>query len=455
MNWNHVVMAGWTGRLTGACKMKATTEFTQRYNKMMAEILAESQPDWLQYRRSEAYDLFQRLGLPGQRDDEWKYTSLSGLARQEFVADAPGAAVAVPGGLDTFDCPYAHKLVFINGRFDSSLSIMREPQPGVTVMPLAEAAAFNRPAALEFMGRLDGGNDSLSAFNTALWRDGLYLELERGARLTRPLIVHNISTSAQLVPIRHLLVLGEQAEATVIEHYQSAQSGTHFTSAVTECLLGRQASLTHIKLQDENEQAFHTARIAARQASGSRWLGLSLAAGGMLTRNDIDSRLKEEGAACKLGGMAIGLGRRHVDHHVLVEHVAPRCTSRQHFRSVLTGRARAVFNGHVKVGKGAMQTDAEQLSRNLLLSPDAEADSRPQLEIYADDVKCSHGSATGGLDESQLFYLRTRGIPEMQARGMLVEAFAGEVLDMLEDAALRLSLAAWTADKLCDLDRSS
>lgn len=431
--------------------MKATTEFIHRYNKVLADILAQTQPAWLHNRRSEAYELFQRLGLPGHRDEDWKYTSLGSLERAELDASAAEIAVPALANIDTFDLAQAHKLVFVDGRFNASLSVLHEPQPGVTLMPLAQAVSLNQPAASEFMGRIEGDNAALVAFNAALWRDGVYLELGRGARLTQPLIVHCISTPGRLVPVRHLFVLGEGAEATVIEHYQSAQAGGHFTNAVSECLLGADAALTHIKLQDENDQAFHTARLAARQGAGSRWLNVSLVAGGALTRNDITSQLDGERASCTLHGLAIGAGRRHIDHRTDIDHRLPGGSSRQHYRGVLAGRSRVVFNGRVRVGKGAMQTDAQQLNRNLLLSRDAEADSKPQLEIYADDVKCSHGAATGGLDEAQLFYLRSRGIPASEARHMLIEAFADTVLEVIEDAGLKQALIQWIAAKLPQL----
>jgi Fe-S cluster assembly protein SufD len=428
--------------------MKATTEFIHRYNKVMADILAHAQPAWLHSQRNEAYELFQRLGLPTTRDEDWKYTSLACLERTELETSGAGVSVSALANIDSFNCAYAHKLVFVDGRFNASLSILREPEPGVTLMSLAQAVTLDRPTACEFMGRLDGDNEALAAFNTALWRDGLYLELERGAHLTRPLVVHCISTAGRLAPMRHLIVMGEDAQATVIEHYQSAQGGTHFTNTATECLLGANAAFTHIKLQDENDQAFHTARIVARQGAGSQWLNLSLSAGAALARNDIISHLDGDAAACTLNGLAIGTGRRHADHHLYVDHSHPGGISRQHYRAILADHSRGVFNGRVRVGKGAIKTDAKQLNRNLLLSRDAEADSKPQLEIYADDVQCSHGSATGGLDEAQLFYLRSRGLDQREARNMLVKAFATTVLDVLPSAELKQALNNWVAAKL-------
>ena len=306
--------------------MKPTTEFTQRYNKVLSDILARAEPEWLHDRRSEAYALFQKLGLPTTRDEDWKYTSLASLERAALATWSPEAPV--PAGLptDSFEWAYAHRMVFVDGRFNPGLSILREPEPGVTLVPLSQAVNFNRPAVREFMGRLDSEGEALAAFNTALWRNGLYLELDRGVQLSRPLIVHCLSSGGRLVPLHHLIVLGEGAQASVIEHYQSTQAGVHFTNTVTECLLGAQAKLTHIKLQDEHDQAFHTARIVARQGAGSRWLSLSLAAGGSLTRNDIISHLEGEGASCTLNGLAIGAGRRHVDHHTYINHSLPGCT---------------------------------------------------------------------------------------------------------------------------------
>ncbi|MGO9445409.1 MAG: Fe-S cluster assembly protein SufD [Thiobacillaceae bacterium] len=428
--------------------MTEPVQFIHRYNDVMADILAEAQPAWLHHRRSEAYGLFQKLGLPTTRDEDWKYTSLTGIERAELDAAAARIPAYGTARIDSFDFAEAHRLIFVDGRFDASLSILREPEAGVTLMPLAEAVTLNRPAASEFMGKLDCRGESLAAFNAALWRDGLYLELDRGARLTRPLIVQCLSTAGRLVPMRHLIVLGEAAQATVIEHYQSLQAGVHFTSVVTECLLGANARLTHVKLQDENDQAFHIARVLARQGSGSHWTSLAVCAGARLARNDIISQLEGEAASCTLNGLAIGTGRRHADHHLYVNHRQPRGVSRQHYRGVLADRSRVVFNGRVRVEKGAVKTDAQQLNRNLMLSRDAEADSKPQLEIYADDVQCSHGSATGGLDEAQLFYLRSRGIDDRGARAMLVQAFAVATFDALPEPALKQALTCLIERKL-------
>jgi Fe-S cluster assembly protein SufD len=269
--------------------------------------------------------------------------------------------------------------------------------------------------------------------------------------LGRPLVVQSISTAGRLVPVRHLMVLGEGAKATVIEHYVSAQAGTHFTNAVTECLMGAGARLTHVKLQDEHGQAFHTARIVARQGRGSHLNSLSLVAGGLLTRNDIVSHLTGESAHCLLNGLTLGAGRRHTDHHLFVDHSRPGGTSEQHYSGIAAGRSRIVFNGRIRVAPGASKTDARQLNRNLLLSRDAEIDSKPQLEIYNNDVKCSHGSATGGLDEGQLFYLRSRGLPGTQARAMLIEAFAVAVIDVVKDEKLKSSLRNWIIARLPEL----
>jgi Fe-S cluster assembly protein SufD len=428
--------------------MSELVQFIHRYNDLMADILANDQPAWLHSRRREAYALFQRLGLPTTRDEDWKYTSLTGIERARLDTSTTAVSVPALANIDSFDIADAHKLVFVDGHFHASLSILREPQPGLALMPLAQAVTLNRPGAGQFMGQLDGEGKSLAAFNAALWRDGLYLELDRGAHLTRPLIVHCISTAGRLVPMRHLIVLGEDAEAIIIEHYQSGQAGVHFTNVVTECQLAANSRLTHIKLQDENNQAFHIARIVARQGPGSQWLNLALSAGAALARNDIISHLDGEAAACTLSGLAIGTGRRHTDQHLYVDHHHPGGVSRQHYRGVLADRSRVVFNGRVRVDKGAIKTDAQQLNRNLLLSPDAEADSKPQLEIYADDVQCSHGSATGGLDEGQLFYLRSRGVDEREARRMLVHAFAVATLDVLPNAELKQALTCWVGAKL-------
>jgi len=419
--------------------MSAPAAFIHRFDADFARLAARPQPAWLSERRRASYARFQLRGLPTQRDEDWKYTSLAALERASL--EAPETRVV--GGLPTaFDLLTPWRVAFAAGT--ATPGAVPDLPDGVTLMPLAQALLEGRPAATLHFGTI-AQEESLTDFNSALWRDGLYLEIGPGVALAHPIYVQQVGGGA--TQLRHLLVLGEGSQATLIEHSLSGVAGAHLGNTVSECVLGQGAHLTHIAIQEENAQAMHIARTAARCAAGSRYAHLALSAGGALTRNDLVLHLDGPEAECLLNGLTLGWGRSHTDHHLFVDHAQPGGKSRQLYKSVLWGRARAVFNGRVRVAVGARKTDARQLNRNLLLSAEAEADSKPQLEIFADDVKCSHGSATGGLDAAQIFYLRSRGLDEANARAMLVESFAAEALRDLDDR-LRPTFDAWVRDKL-------
>jgi Fe-S cluster assembly protein SufD len=417
-------------------------EFVHRFDAEFAGIVGGPQPEWLRKRRRQALARFQHAGLPTTRQEDWKYTSLAALDRAQFGVGEEVGHIGAP--LTVLDRLHAYRLVFSGGRLQPERSSIRNLPDGLTLMSLGRALSESTPAAVEFLGRLTEEGEPLSDFNTALWRDGVFLEVGRGMRLNRP--IHLVQTGTS--QLRHLLVLGEDSRVTLIDQSLSGGQGVQFTNSVVECVLGARAQLTHIAVQEENDQAFHIARTVAELGTGSRYAGLSLAAGGALTRHDIVIRLDGEGAECTVNGLTLGQGRRHADHHTFVDHRLPGGISRQLYKNVLRDRSRAVFSGRVRVAPGAVRTDARQVNRNLLLSTDAEADSKPQLEIFADDVKCSHGSATGGLDTEQLFYLRSRGLAEVSARALLIHAFAAEVLMAVADPAVKMALDTWLRDKL-------
>lgn len=423
--------------------MSAQIPFAQRFDADFARVSALPQPAWLSERRRQSYARFQHAGLPTPRDEDWKYTSLAALERAPHASWSAQEMREVGSPATVFDALAPLRVVFAAGRMLPGA--MAELPPGVTLMPLAQALAQARPAALECFGSLSG-EEALADFNSALWNDGLYLEIAPNVTLAQPLYLQQVG-SGGTAPLRHLLVLGANSQATLIQHSLSGDAGAHFTDTVSESVLGHAARLTHIALQEENPMALHLARTAAQLGADSRYVHLALSAGGALTRNDLLLRLAGTGAFCQLHGLTLGRGRSHTDQHIFVDHALPGGTSRQLYKSVLWERARAVFNGRVRVAPGATKTDAQQANRNLLLSKDAEADSKPQLEIFADDVKCSHGSATGGLDAAQLFYLRTRGLDEAEARALLVQAFAAAALDGI-DAPLHAILARWLHDNL-------
>ena len=340
-----------------------------------------------------------------------------------------------------------------DGRYGSTLDhsihiLARIPSlpAGVFVGSLATALTEQPDLVTAHLGRQAKiGRHGFSALNSAFFADGAFVHVPRGVVVSEPLhLIFLASGNASAAYPRNLFVLGENAQATIVETYEGlgeglggGHSSVSFTSTVTEIVAGPGAVLDHVKVQREEVQAFHVGHFALRQDRASRIDSCSISIGAALARNDFEAVLDGEGADCILNGLYLVEGKQVVDHHMRVEHVKPHCTSHELFKGILDGKGRAVFNGLIYVHKGAQKTDAKQSNRNLLLSRDAIANSNPQLEIFADDVRCTHGSTVGQLDEAALFYLRSRGVPCDAARALLIGAFAGEVIEHLTMPALR------------------
>ena len=285
--------------------------------------------------------------------------------------------------------------------------------------------------------------DALLAFNTAFMRDGAVLRLAPGVRLETPLHLLFVTSAAgaeRAMPLRNLILAEEGSSATVLESYAGEGAGRYLTSVVTLTVVGEGATLRHAKLQDEASDAIHLPATSAALAADSRYASFALSLGGRLARNAIVARLDGSGIDCDLSGAYLGRGRQHLDTTTWIDHAKPGSKSREHYMGVLDESAHGVFQGKITVRPGAQQSDAHQLNKNLLLSDGAQVDTKPELEIYADDVKCSHGATAGELDADSLFYMRARGLDEDLARGMLVEAFIADVVDRVEAAALRAHL---------------
>ncbi|MEJ2509927.1 MAG: SufD family Fe-S cluster assembly protein, partial [Gammaproteobacteria bacterium] len=364
---------------------------------------------WLGRLRRDALAWFLDRGLPGPRDEAWKYTDLKALAKHGLRPAAPG-----PGEAGTVDervlQPHllvgAYRLVFVDGRLNPRLSDVERLPKGVTVSSLA-AALEERPGALEAVLGRHAAHDAngFAALNTALFADGAYVHIGRNIELERPIQLVYLSTGLSTgnsaedgaaAHLRNVVVADSGSRAVVIESYAAGiETGAYATNALTEVVLEDNASVEHYKLQREAEQSFHVAGLHVHQGRDSRYTGHNVALGSRLARSDLHAVLDAEGAECHLNGLNLTHGRQHVDNHLVVEHRRPHGTSRQWYKGVLDGRSRTVFSGRVIVSPDAQHTDAEQRNNNLLLSEHAEADSRPQLEIYADDVKCSHGATVG------------------------------------------------------------
>ncbi len=384
------------------------------------------EPDALQALRAAAIGRLAALGFPTTKNEDWRYTNLAPHLKTPYVK---AARHELDGWSREGEAP---ALVFIDGWFVPEMSVV---PAGVKVTSLREAlgsAPVARFAEFE--------KNALVALNTASFEDGAYVEIPDGTVLEQPLsIVHAaLRDERQVTYPRTLIIAGRDSQARIVEHYLSA--GPHFTCAVTEIAAAEGANLEHYKLQMEGTDALHYGHVAARLGRSANVVSFNLALGAALARNEIAARLEGEGAECTLNGLYVITGSQHVDNHTTLDHAAPHTTSRELYKGVLDGKSEAVFHGRIVVQPEAQKTDAIQRNRNLLLSKDAVINTKPQLEIYADDVRCTHGATVGQVDEDAVFYLRSRGIGLSQARSLLTYAFASEIIDQVKVDAIRRQL---------------
>jgi Fe-S cluster assembly protein SufD len=403
----------------------------------LTDVLPGHGLPWLARLRRDAIERFAHSGLPTLRDEDWKYTSLRTIETKRFNAAAPGTRLALTvAGLAHLVLPDAHQLVFVDGRFRPTLSYAGQLPKGVILTGLAGILADPPEALATLLAEDDAGG--FEALNTAFMADGAYLFLPPGTTLSVPIqFLFITGTSDLAVQPRNLIVAGEGSRACVVEHHLGIDGCQYLTNALTRIVVGAGARVEHHKLQQESLGAAHIATVRAEQAPDSRFISGSIALGGALARVGIDVSLKAAGASCELVGLYVADGRQHTDHHTRVDHLKPSGTSREYYRGVLAGDARAVFNGKVVVHPDAQHSDAFQSNHNLLLSDSAEVDTKPELEIYADDVKCGHGATVGQIDADQVFYLRSRGVGEDAARALLTMAFTRDIIDRIRTTSLR------------------
>jgi len=385
--------------------------------------------------RKNALSLFEKAGLPSKRDEDWKYTDASRLA-DLLEIDASKAAIHSEGlGIVDLD---AYRMVFINGMFDESQSNVPDGVRIASLARLQNSMSDDESEALAKLFHVSGDEPLFNGFmalNAAISSDGAAICLADGSVLDKPLYILHVSN--QNNAIRHGLMLGKHAQAQVIEHFISTGDAKALSNCVTAVMLNDGASLEHSRLQQEGAQQSHVARVEVKQCRDSSYTFHGVELGGALSRTDLVVNLSEQRASCALHGLFVLDGRQHVDHHTRVDHQAPHCTSRENYRTVLDGRSHGVFNGKVMVHEGAAKTDSNMQNGNLLLSKHAEIDTKPELEIYNDDVKCAHGATVGQLDDKQLFYLRSRGISQEAAQELLTFAFADEILTAMSNQTVR------------------
>ena len=399
------------------------------------------EPRWLAERREAALRNFGDKGFPTRRQEAWRFTDLRPLQRAPLPPTAGGAVARQ--ALDTYRLAgAAHRLVFVNGRFSPELSAVGALPKGAWLAPTTRTLAERPDIAAGAIDETDTvGAQPFASLNAALFTDGFVLSLEAGVCLDHPIeIIHLGRAEAPCsLHLRNLVALGAGSRASLIESY--AGEGAYWTNAVTVAKLGERADFTAVKLQDEGADAIHFAVTRARLAAAARYDSFAFTLGARLSRHETLATLDGENAQLGLNGAYLLRGTQEATNATFVDHAAPGGVTRELFKGVVENRAHGVFLGSISVRPEAQKTDARQLNKNLLLSPRATVDTKPELEILADDVKCSHGATVGDLDESALFYLRARGIPEAEARRMLIEAFAADAIDTVENPALRGHLA--------------
>jgi Fe-S cluster assembly protein SufD len=396
--------------------------------------------------RKQAIARFAELGFPTTRHEEWKYTNVAPIAKTQFrpvlgykpVIGAEDVRRFAFEGLD------AHLLVFVDGHFAQDLSTSQKLPEGMQLGSLAAMARLYGEPVHHHIARYARYEESaFTALNTAFLRDGAYIMVPDGVAVELPihlLFIASGNESAVATHPRNVVVVGKNARVQIVEHYVATGHDTYLTNVVTELAVGDGAVVEHEKLQLESDHAYHVSSMHVHQQASSRFLSNSIAVGGAIVRNNINSVLDGEGIDCTLNGLTLATGRQLIDNHTMIDHAQPNCSSHELYKTVLDGKAHGVFNGKIFVRKDAQKTDAKQTNKTLLLSDDAQMDTKPQLEIFADDVKCTHGATVGQIDAEALFYLRSRGLGEDAARDILTYAFASDVINKIQVEPIRSML---------------
>jgi Fe-S cluster assembly protein SufD len=396
--------------------------------------------------REAAFRRFAAEGLPHRRVEDWKYTDLRALMREAKPLagppDADGIARAKSAGAALAGVE-ARRIVLVDGAFVPQLSDLAALEPGLTIGSMARALAAGDKAVVGLIGTVAPTDDVAAALNTAFMGDGVVLRVADGVALTRPihLVFAYTTSAAAAVFARSLIVVGKGGRATLIESHEGPDDLDYQVNNALELMIGDEAKVDHVKVGTEGSRALHISTLMASLGARAELNDLSFTTGGAVVRNQLHLRYVGEGAAATISGASLIKGRQHVDTTMVVDHAARGGTGRELFKSVLDGESHAVFQGKIIVRPGAQQTDARMMTRALLLSDAAEADNKPELEIFADDVQCGHGATAGALDRDLLFYLKTRGIPAHEAEALLIQAFVGEALETIANDALRGALA--------------
>ncbi|MER3446088.1 MAG: Fe-S cluster assembly protein SufD [Candidatus Dadabacteria bacterium] len=422
--------------------MKSYLENFARFEK----DVAQNGQAWLNPIRQAAIGRFSELGFPTTRDEDWRFTNVTAIARTPFQLPNDGRAELVPQDLDPFVFPglECSQIIFVNGRYSPELSNLLPLPNGVRIASLAQALTSDRSLIEPHLAQYaDYQRDTFSALNTAFMYDGAFVYITKSTVLREPIHILYISTPTAdplIIHPRNLIVMDEDSQATIVEDYASLGSDVYFSNVVTEAIVGENSVLSYYFIERESRKAFNISTLRIQQGRSSNVVTHSVMIGGALVRSNVHPVLAGEGGECIVNGLFLSTGRQHMDNYMRVEHASPHCNSRQLYKGILDGKSHGVFHGRIIVHKNAQKTDAKQTNKNLLLSDEAQIDTKPQLEIYADDVKCTHGATIGQMDRDAIFYLRSRGISEESARALLLLAFADENLQRMKVEPIRRHL---------------
>jgi Fe-S cluster assembly protein SufD len=392
--------------------------------------------------RKEAISNFSKLDFPNTKDEEWKYTNISPLLKYNFKpATTKPEVFADQVNKFLFDKLEHSLLVFINGQFEEKLSKIKDLPEGVIAGSIAKAIKEKSPVVEKHFGKYsDSKNQIFTALSTAYTKDGAFVFIPEGKIVEGPVHILFLTSSGDeniLSQPRNLFVAGKNSQVTIIEHFSSLDQSIYFTNSVTEIVAEENAIVSHIKLQEESKKAFHIGRMEVEQERASNFTSYAISLGGDISRNDFNCTFNDEGGESTLNGLFLLNGNQLFDVHTLIDHAKPHCNSHEHYKGILDDKSRGVFNGKVMVRKDAQKTNAFQENNNIILSNDALVNTKPQLEIFADDVKCSHGATIGQLDDDSMFYLKSRGIGEETAKTILIHAFASDVVQTIKIKAVK------------------
>ncbi|MEP6925165.1 MAG: Fe-S cluster assembly protein SufD, partial [Pyrinomonadaceae bacterium] len=414
------------------------------YGSTLRGVLAKSnEPAWLKMLRENAIGRFSEMGFPGVENEDWKYTNVAPFLHEEFEIAATSETIedktfaALPETANS-------RLVFVNGKFNAELSNLSAVEESASVLTLTEAirnAAFAEIIKTHLARLVDYNANGFTALNAAMWHDGAFIFVPKNTKVAAPIELLFVGTMQDTASFPRVLVFMEQgAEAVLVENYTRTEETKYLTNAVVEIVLADQARLIHTRVQRESHAALHVGTTKASLGRGSFYDSTNIMLGGALSRHDVGVKFNSEGAECFVDGLYLVSETQHTDTHSVIDHAVPNCVSHQTYKGVLNDKSRAVFNGKVFVREHASGTDAQQSNKNLLLSNDARVDTKPQLEIFNDDVKCAHGATVGQLEEEELFYLRSRGLSEPLSRNLLTYGFAEEIINKIGIESIKAQL---------------